>query len=639
MVKKLFLLFLPVSALFTAKASDTLHVITHNRQTVVTDPAKGEHRYNRWGVFPPAKTPIRKITLHVRFACPDTMRCADWDYLDFISIKRVGGANGANKDFEIARMLTPYGGAFGKDWSFDWEVDVTDFRLLLRDSVEIEYNHTGYEPATDRGWSVTLDFEIIKGVPVAEPIRIEKVYGGAYPYGDAKQPIETFLKPYRFEREKGAHFAKFRIAQTGHGANRGDACGEFCSKWREVVFNGATIDKKQIWKECSTNPLYPQAGTWIHDRAAWCPGDLQAPDEYLLSLQERNTLDVNMEPYEATPTQAVENITAYLIQYKKAIAKNDAAIVAIQAPSHKETFARSNPSCAGPRIVIRNNGSADLTQLDMVYATAGHPAKKHRWKGRLSLGGQTEVSLPGMIDAAEGNNHFTVALSNPNGKKDEYPSDNSMTSLFQKAPVHGGGLVLAFKTNQQPAQNRYLLQSSDGKILYQRQFDSSEKNLFFLDTLRLAPGCYELLVTDSGDNGLEFWANPRGGSGYVRLQDVQGNLLKTFNADFGRSLQYRFMVSNTPQEWSGVNKEASVGLYPTRTNDKTTLDYFSGAPTDVLVQLITDPGATVVEEHRYPALKEGVFTYDLRRFPRGRFYLVVLSAGQEVFRKRVRLKE
>ena len=91
------------------------------------------------------------------------MRCADWDYLDFISIKRVGGQNGKVMDYEIARILTPYGGAFAKDWKFDWEIDVTDFSSLLRDSVEVEYYHSGYEPNHDRGWSVTLDFEIIKG--------------------------------------------------------------------------------------------------------------------------------------------------------------------------------------------------------------------------------------------------------------------------------------------------------------------------------------------------------------------------------------------------------------------------------------------------------------------------------------------
>ena len=26
------------------------------------------------------------------------------------------------------------------------------------------------------------------------------------------------------------------------------------------------------WKECADNPVISQGGTWIYDRAAWCPG-------------------------------------------------------------------------------------------------------------------------------------------------------------------------------------------------------------------------------------------------------------------------------------------------------------------------------------------------------------------------------
>src|SRR6187200_953430 len=85
---------------FVSHASDTVHVVTHNRQTVVTDPSKGNNTYPRWGVFPSANVPVRKIIMHIKFACPDSMRCADWDYSDRISIKRKGGVNGAMQDYE-----------------------------------------------------------------------------------------------------------------------------------------------------------------------------------------------------------------------------------------------------------------------------------------------------------------------------------------------------------------------------------------------------------------------------------------------------------------------------------------------------------------------------------------------------------
>lgn len=635
-MKQIFFTFFLIQALIV-KASDTLHVITHNKETIVTNPSKGFNEYKRWGVFPSVQTPIRKIVLHVKFACPDTMRCADWDYLDFISIKRLGGVNGADKDFEMARMLTPYGGAFDKDWRFDWELDVTDFSLLLRDSVEIEYNHTGYENNKDRGWLITLDFEIIKGKPVAEPISIQKIYSGAFKYGDSAAPIESFLKPVDFTREKNASFAKLKVYQTGHGDNEADECGEFCSKKREIVFNGNLIDTRPIWKKCGDNPLYPQAGTWILDRANWCPGYLQIPDEYLLPLKEQNTIDINMEPYESPKSEAVENITAYLIQYKKAVTKNDAGIVDIIVPSAKKTYLRKNPACSGAKIVVKNNGKSEVKQLLLSYHTVGYGIKNYLWKGRLSFNQQTEIELPGVIDAAKGENTFLVSLSKPNGKTDEFDGDNTMASHFEKAPVHANDVVLIFRTNNQPQQNSYILTNSNGDLLHQHLFDSTEKNKLFRDTFRLAEGCYQLHVKDTAGDGLEFWFNTNGGRGYTRLQDVKGNLLKNFESDFGSELTYNFIVSNDASQWSEMNTEPAIGLYPTRTNGKTIMDYFSGQPQDVTVQIITDEGAQLVEEHQYKNLKEGTFAYDLSYRPAQRYYLKVFINGELKFNKRIRV--
>lgn len=634
--KQLFTLFLFVLP-FLSKASDTLHVVSHNRVTMVTDPSKGFNEYKRWAVFPSAKTPVRKIVLHVKFACPDTMRCADWDYLDFISIKRLGGINGENKDFEIARMLTPYGGAFNKDWNFDWELDVTDFSLLLRDSVEIEYNHSGYEPNKDRGWLVTLDFEMIKGKPVAEPVSIKKIYSGSFKYGDTSAPIENFLKPVDFVREQNASFAKLRVYQTGHGDNEADECGEFCSKKREIVFNGDVIDTRPIWKKCGDNPLYPQAGTWILDRANWCPGYLQIPDEYLLPIKEKNTIDINMEPYETPKSQAVENITAYIIQYKKAATKNDAAIAAINIPSANKTGLRINPACNGASIVITNNGQNPLKQLAITYGTNGFAEKSFVWKGSLSFNQHTEIHLPGNIDAGKGDNVFLVTLSKPNGKADEMTGDNMMASHFVKAPVHGKDLVLIFQTNNQPQHNSYTITNSNGAVVYQHIFDSTEKNKLLRDSFHLQEGCYQLKIKDTAGDGLEFWYNLAGGRGYTRLQDAQGNLLKNFDSDFGSELTYNFIVSSDAKQWSEMNTEPAIGLYPTRTKDKTVMDYYNGIPQDVTVQIITDEGAQLVEEHHYKNLKEGSFTYDLSYRPAQRYYLKVFIGGTLKFNKRIRV--
>ena len=632
----LLLCFLAIQFRLLAFTGDTLHVITHNRETIVTDPSKGNKDYPRWGVFPRPEVPIRKIVMHVNFACPDTMRCADWDYSDRISIMRQGGVKGKMQNYEIGRMLTPYGGAFSKTWHFEWEVDVTDFSLLLRDSVEINYNHSGYEPANDRGWAITLDFEIIKGKPAADVVSIRKIYDDHFGYGDSLNPINQKLIPVSFTADEGAAFVRLRVIQTGHGMDEPDGCGEFCKKTREILFNGVLTDSRAIWKKCGDNPLYPQAGTWIYDRAGWCPGYLMPPDIYDMPVKPGSsyTLQFRMQSYVSPKPSASEVISAYLVQYKKPSAETDVSIEEVSVPSSKTIYSRSNPGSANPGIVIRNSGSAQITNVEVLYGTTGFPEKTFSWTGKLESMRAVSVSLPGNIDAGPGKNEFTAWLLHPNGKQDEYPADNQVKSTFTPAPVLDTALVFYLLTNNQPSHNSWQLLNADGKVVKEKTLGSMKEKTEYRDTLRLKPGAYKFVFTDTAGDGLEFWFNTEGGRGIARLMSCKGELIKAFESDCGSGWVYNFYAS--PKHEDPDPAMLSVGLYPTRTKDFTTLDYFANKTEDVTVRLVSDPGAVTVEEHLYPKLKEGRFTYDLRRYPSGRFYLKVISNGQEKFNKRIR---
>ncbi|MCC7524354.1 MAG: hypothetical protein IT250_06005 [Chitinophagaceae bacterium] len=621
-----------------AKTGDTLRVVSHNQTVVVTDPATGVKAYRQWTVFPSAKLPVRRVNLIVTFGCPDSLRCADWDYMDHIYIRRKGGMNNRSMDYPIGRMLTPYGGAFGKNWNFEWKSDITDFGSLLRDSVEIEYEHTGYEPNNDRGWKITVAFEIIMGKPVLEPVSIQKLYDGSFAYGDSKQPIEEQLKPVSFVAENEAQHARIVIFQTGHGMDR-NGCGEFCSRYRELWFDGKMIDRRDIWKKCGDNPLYPQAGTWPIDRASWCPGYLQQPDVFDLPVTNgtEHTVDINMEPYQTDNPSANERITAYLIQYKKPVAKYDIAVEDIVVPSNTDIHLRKNPSCAHPKIVIRNLGSEPLTQCVITYGTIGFERKKQVWTGNLQFNQQVEVELPGEIAGNNGENRFVASVSSPNGRKDAYAFDNEMQSIFTKAPVHSGELVFYLRTNKQPQHNAYQVYNSDGSVIFERGTGTMKAETDYRDSLHLTPGCYVLQLKDTAGDGLEFWFNNRGGRGLARLMDSKGQLLKHFDSDFGNEIYYSFEVSADSGRFSPPDPLPAVGLFPTRTNGKTSLDYFANRPQHVTVQLVTDPGSEVVETHEYEMLKEGIFTYDLSYRPPQRYYVKVYVGGKLVFNKRLRV--
>ncbi|MEN8249418.1 MAG: peptide-N-glycosidase F-related protein, partial [Bacteroidota bacterium] len=342
---------------FSFSQSGSISVVTHDAVTIVTNPKKGTNSFTTWGVFPDENKSIRQIVMNVTLAHPKDRSIAHWDYLDRINILRVGGANGKNKNIEIGRMLTPYGSNFKEDWHYTWNVDVTDFSSFLRDSVEIEYIHTGYE-SPDLGWDLTIDFIIDFGPPVAKFLSFEELWVGGFQYGNPEDDIENNLAPIKIVRTEGSSLGRLRIQHTGHGMDSPSGCSEFCSRWREIILNGEVIDHRDMWKDCGDNPLYPQGGTWIFDRAYWCPGDLQKPDIYNIPLNKpMYTIDINMEPFTANDLkQPREVIASYFFQFSEPAHSYDVRVEEIIAPNKLDNYNRFNPIGFNPQIKIRNLG-------------------------------------------------------------------------------------------------------------------------------------------------------------------------------------------------------------------------------------------------------------------------------------------
>ncbi|MFH0895417.1 MAG: peptide-N-glycosidase F-related protein [Bacteroidota bacterium] len=630
-------LFVFVAGKIDAAPLDTVHVVSHSKVNVVTDPSKGINEYKSWCVFPQGRT--RRVILHVTFQCPEGKKCGEWDYIDQVFLRRCGGKGKTSKDFEIARLVTPYGSAFKPDWKFSWDVDVTDFSSLLRDSVEVGYVHSGYEDNKDRGWIVTVDFEVIKGMPVRPPISIEKIYEGTYVYGDATKNIEEGLKAFTFKPVANARSARLRIIQTGHGMDTCSNCSEFCPKNREIFYDGKSIEKKQIWKQCGTNPLSPQAGTWLFDRAGWCPGGMVEPDNYdfILNGAASHILDVNMEPYSCSKPGANYCIYAYVIQYATGGSAFDATIEKIMIPGKDDNYSNENPACSGPKIRVRNNGEQPLLRVTVNYGTVGFPLQKQIWKGSLPFNQSVDITLNGPIQYKKGKNQFYVKLTEPTGTADEYIKDNCLTVPFDAPPEMKKTMIFYFRTNKKPQQNEWKLTDSKGKIIKQRSFTSMKAETEYRDTLRLTPGCYQLVVSDTANDGLEFWYNNEAGRGVARLMDTTGVLLKNFESDFGSGLQFSFNVPENETKNDVLLNDPIVGVFPLRTTGKTTMDYFNNIAQDVTVQITTEDGK-LIQEKKYEKLKEGVYTYDLSGQALGRYYIKV-TAGDKTVSKRIRIIE
>lgn len=612
---------------------EKVHVVTHNRTSINTDMTTGSKSFLSWGVFPSTGVEYRKVMMKVTLAHPDTMPIAHWDYLDFINVKRVGGVHGSGFDVELGRMLTPYGSSFTTDWAYTWEVDITDFSLLLRDSVEIEYVHTGYEPST-LGWALTVDFEITKGPAAAEAIAIDELYKGRYPYGNPVDPIENYLKPVEVKFYPGAYFGRIRIQHTGHGYDKPKGCSEFCSRWRKVKFDGKVVDHRDMWKDCGSNPLYPQGGTWLFDRAYWCPGDLQQPDLIDIKASKgSHKVVVEMEAHEAEENfDAKEAITAYLIQYKQARNKEDVSLERIEVPSDLKAYSRKNPAGFNPVIVFRNLGSETLSGLTIRYGTKGFKKSTYKWTGSLAFNEYATVVLPGEIDFVEGKNIFEVSLLQPNGKRDAWDYDNSLSSEFTAPRQLPLSFVVHYKTNNKPSDNHLFIVNSKGDTLYERKAEECLPNVLYQDTVVLTPGRYVFEMADTAGDGLEFWAIPENGYGYIRLLNLEKTIIHHFVSDCGGGQFLSFVASDSAKPDTSVTQNAFF-LYPRRTKDFIDLDAFLENNSKLNVRFLSD--GVVVRSYDYPGFKEGTIRFDITDLPQGRYIVEIYSNEKLVYKNRI----
>ncbi|MFZ6037910.1 MAG: hypothetical protein ACOYU1_06690 [Bacteroidota bacterium] len=156
-----------------------------------------------------------------------------------------------------------------------------------------------------------------------------------------------------------------------------------------------------------------------------------------------------------------------------------------------------------------------------------------------------------------------------------------------KPSIHRLTLVVAYKTNKNPEENRLFMINEKQDTVYQRNPQQCKLDMLYADTLHLKSGLYEFELTDTGGNGLEFWAEPEQGYGYLRLLDEEGNILHHFVSDCGNGQFLAFKAAPEAKLDSAVSQNAFF-IYPRRTKNKLELDAFLKKPQKLRVQFTAD---------------------------------------------------
>jgi len=486
--------------------------------------------------------------------------------------------------YQIMSFVTPYGayldmGMDGKTWIFD----VTDYTPVLKGNKRITVSGGGQ-------WQEDMDikFLFIVGTPPRDVLDNQQLWP------DNSTSYTNIMNNRRFEPKDvlmnpdGYKF-KIRSAITGHGQE-----GEFIPRSHFIDIDGGADDFIwTVWKECAENPVYPQGGTWIYDRAGWCPGMATDTREWdltpLVTPGQYHTIDYGLYTASGTSNYIVSN---QLVSYGDVNFNTDAAVVEVLEPSKRIEYFRTNPMCSSPKVVIQNNGRFMLTNLTIEYwVNNATTHETYNWTGILANMQKETVELPltsTLWSPVSGSNDkFHVLIKDPNSGVDEYSFNNTYTSDFTIPDVVPSNFIFLFKTNNAAHENKLYLFDDIGNQLFIRQGMSN--STIYRDTFNLSQGCYSIVITDSDDDGIDFWAN-NDGTGLARITEVSGSIITAFEGDFGGSYIYNFTI-DIPLSYEELHNNPDINIYPNPANDQ----FFVEAKNikDATVNILNSMGQTI----------------------------------------------
>ncbi len=517
---------------------------------------------------------------------------------------------------ELMSFVTPYGiyldlGENGKTWFFD----VTDYAPILKGRKRMTVERGGQ-------WQEDMDikFYFIKGTPPRDVLDMRQIWRVQYKsfssiHNERSYETRDVLMP-----AEGSAF-KIRAVITGHGQE-----GEFIRRHHTLNINGGDTEFDWfVWNECSTIPIYPQGGTWIYDRAGWCPGNPTVINDFditeLVIPGQTASVDYDI-PVATGASNYIVNMQ--LMTYGPPNFDDDAAIVKILKPNAADASqGRFNPACSYPEVIIQNTGANTLTQLDLGYNAGGAIIQSYQWNGSLEFMEKDTVVLPVEEQAFWLDNQgvFTVTIIST----DQNPDNNTLSVPFHNVDVYPEGEPLTIKlwTNNRAYQTSYTLVKDDGTVILDK--DDFENSTLYEEVVNLEPGCYQLTIEDSGDDGLEFWANPGQGVGSFSLVDSDGETLYNFDPDFGGFALYEFGIGNITR-LDEIKNPFTVYAFPNPASDylKVNLKAKRGVNMDIYLLNMTMTPLL----HKNAVAPGGEFTevLDLRNLPSG-VYLLRVAYG------------
>ncbi len=492
--------------------------------------------------------------------------------------------NKSPMSFEIMSFVTPYG--IGLDFGLEgltWTFDVTDFAPILKGEKRLFMSRGGQ-------WQEEMDirFEFIEGIPDRDIIDIQQIWKvDQIAYGSIQN--DWRFEPRQFTYDPNVSSYVIKTAISGHGQQ-----GEFIPRQHVIDVEGFT-DSWTVWKECAENPVYPQGGTWVYDRAGWCPGMATDIREYDVTpyFQFANTPTVDYNVLTASGDSRYI-VNSQLVTYGEANKTNDVSVFDVIYPNGKIEHGRYNPSCKAPQIIIKNHGSESLKSVTIKYGIKGKSESSYNWQGNIPFLIEQKIVLPydPKLNLAENGDIFFVNVETNDGT-DQNLSNNSYETVIQKTDHYLNHLIIEWRTNLTPQETSYRVEDQNGNSILYKSGSVLNNNTIYRDTLSALNGCFTLRIIDTDNDGISWWAN-NDGNGYIRVKEEGGDW-KLIATDFGAFIEYDFTAGMLTSV-NNLEEVKNVFVYPNPSVREVYLSDISNWDATIKMSIVDELGRVIFSE-------------------------------------------
>lgn len=210
-----------------------------------------------------------------------------------------------------------------------------------------------------------------------------------------------------------------------------------------------------------------------------------------------------------------------------------------------------------PAIRVDNRGTETLTAATITYTFNG-VATVVNWTGALATGESYALQLAD-LEGVNGDNVFTVVITNPNNGVDGNVNNNTVTNEFvieEVAAYQPGTLNFEFASDNFAYETTWELTDDAGEVLYSGGPYFSLQPVTDSETFTLAEGCYTFtMYDDAGDGICCDW-----GEGSFSLTTEDGATVAEAG-EFGSASTTRFIISNSASVNGNALKNA-LKVYP-----------------------------------------------------------------------------